>query len=257
MRPSDAKSKDTQFGCKLPQRMKPYDPKLESFVDHVNFGPKDPCTWIVYPAGCAGDLLASVVNFHYIETGAKFMGLKPNGQVMFRSSDMKIPMHKKNIEFDDKFFFGIADALASRHLNWSLMDNFIFANHYYQDHQIRHILNTFVNCKIIRLLPKTVYEKAIIDWLADFKNKSVTQTFELPALANEIIPWSDIVDARVLTVFFGDFVNVDKFSSMYQAIQQHLDFAGPMITYDFVKFWIDNQSLIIRDHIIKASSREF
>lgn len=231
-----------------------YNPALEHFVDGMDFGPSQPCTWIVYPAGCAGDLLASIVNFHYIETGARFKGIADNGRVIFRSSDMKISnlrMQDNVLKFDDQFFYDIADSLSTRQLNWSKMDHFIFANHCYTDKYIPMILDTFVNCKIIRLLPKTFREQAIVHWMRAFKNTSRgAAPFVLPSNADtNLTPQTQWSDPRVLTVFLGDFISRNRFQTTYQAIQHHQGFAGPMITYDFVQFWIGQQHAEIQEQI--------
>lgn len=231
-----------------------YNPKLEQFVDKVDFGPNDSCVWIVYPPGCAGDLLASIVNFHYIETGARFKGITNTGRVIFRSSDMKLSnkkMQRNELQFDSPFFWDVAESLSARNLNWSLMDNFIFSNHGYADNYIQMILDTFTNCKIIRMLPRTYRDREIVQWMHKFKNSfQVATTFVLPDNADDTLPstthWDD---PRVLTVFFSDLVNQKKFAIMYQSIQQHLNFPGPMIAYDFVKYWIDCQHPKIREHI--------
>jgi len=231
-----------------------YNPVLEDFVDGVDFGPNNPCTWVVYPPGCAGDLLASIVNFHYVETGARFKGIASNGRVIFRSSDMKLSnqrMQSNTLKFDNQFFYDVADSLSARHLNWSKMDNFIFANHCYTDNYIQMILDAFSNCKIIRLLPRTHRAQEIVRWMNRFKNSSSgATTLVLPNNADDKLPpqthWDD---PRLLTVFFDDFINQKNFASMYQHIQTHLTFAGPMITYDFVKFWIDHQHPEVQRHI--------
>ena len=68
-----------------------YNEKLESrnFVDNVNFTKNDECIWIVYPPGASGDLLASIINRHYISTGCDYFGIDDRGQVIFRPSDYK------------------------------------------------------------------------------------------------------------------------------------------------------------------------
>ena len=87
-----------------------YNPAIDTFVDGRNFGPEDPCTWIVYPPGCAGDLLASIVNFHYVESGVKFKGINHKGQVIFKGSDQKsveTRLQKNTLNFDDQFFYDL------------------------------------------------------------------------------------------------------------------------------------------------------
>lgn len=84
-----------------------HNPNLDIFVDSVDFGPDDRCVWIVYPSGGAGDLLASIINFHYAETGARFKGINKKGQVIFEASDNKHTnklLQVDQLRFDDQFF---------------------------------------------------------------------------------------------------------------------------------------------------------
>jgi len=37
-----------------------YQSKFENFINGVDFTAADPCIWVVYPVGAAGDLLASI-----------------------------------------------------------------------------------------------------------------------------------------------------------------------------------------------------
>jgi len=59
-----------------------YQSKFENFINGVDFTAADPCIWVVYPVGAAGDLLASIVNFHYGVTGCYYFGLTNRGQVI-------------------------------------------------------------------------------------------------------------------------------------------------------------------------------
>lgn len=235
-----------------------YNPNIDIFVDGVDFGPDDLCTWIVYPCGGAGDLLASIINFHYAETGAKFKGINDRGQVIFKASDHKYTnklFQANQLSFDNQFFYKIADILSSESTNWSKMDRLVFSNHLYQDQHTQMILDTFKNCKIIRLLPKTNGEQAVIEWLGKFKNSDsdLVPQFVMPGdHTKEITYTNTISDSRMLTVFFKDFINSTKFGSTYQTIQSHLGFPGPMITYDFIKFWIDRQHPTVRSHLVES-----
>jgi len=65
----------------------------------------------------------------------------------------------------------------------------------------------------------------------------------------EITYANTISDSRLLTVFFKDVINSAKFKSTYQLIQTHLGFPGPLITYDFIQFWVDQQPLQIQSYI--------
>jgi hypothetical protein len=234
-----------------------YNPNIEIFVDGVDFGPDDRCTWIVYPPGGAGDLLASIINFHYVETGAKFKGINHRGKVIFESSDQKHInklLQINQLRFDNQFFYDIADILSSKSTNWSKMDCLLFSNHLYRDHHVQMILDAFENCKIIRFLPKTHGDQALIEWLGEFKNSvpDGVPKFVMPGDCDKEITYKNIVDSRLLTVFFNDFINSTKFKSTYQTIQSHLGFPGPMVTYDFIKFWIDQQPSMIRSYITQC-----
>lgn len=234
-----------------------YNPDLENFVDGVNFDAGKPCVWVVYPPGCAGDLLASIINFHYIETGAKFRGINGQGQVIFRSSDQKYSnqlFKRRQLTFDDAFFFKIDDILSSINLNWSKMDQFIFSNHCYSEIDIRHVLSTFKNCKIIRLLPKTQHEQKLVEWLAQFKNKQIVLNFPTLDSVDSLLNWPEIQDHRVLTVYFSDLISSSKFDSMYTSVLSHLDIGSSLVRYDFVQDWITRQHPKIQECIVRLTS---
>ena len=57
--------------------IKKYNPKVEpqNWQDGVDFSYTDPCIFVVYPAGASGDLLASIVNSHYLSTGSDYFGI--------------------------------------------------------------------------------------------------------------------------------------------------------------------------------------
>lgn len=232
-----------------------YNPSLENFVDGVEFGPQSPCVWVVYPAGCAGDLLSSIINFHYTETGARYRGITSKGQVIFRPSDMKYTNHYKNPTINQQFFYDINAALGNINLNVSKMDQFIFSNHWHDASRLQTVLSTFPNCKIIRLLPRTTFEHSVITWLSQFKNTHPgNQEFVPVQVDTEIDYRSTISDSRILTVYFGDLIHKVKFKLLYQSITQHLNLPGPMIDYSFIQFWIDNQHPTIQDHIKRLAT---
>jgi len=232
-----------------------YDPSLEHFVDGVEFNPQSSCVWIVYPAGCAGDLLSSIVNFHYAETGAKYRGITAKGQVIFRPSDMKYTNHRKNFAIDQQFFYDINTALGAVNLNVSKMDQFIFSNHWYSEYRLQSVLNTFPNCKIIRLLPRTTFEQSVTTWLSQFKNTDIGD-HQLEPIQDNVELGHQLItnDPRILTVYFGDLIHREKFKSMYHSIRQHLNLPGPMIDYSFIQFWIDNQHPTIQQHIKRLAT---
>jgi len=233
-----------------------YNPDLENFVDGINFDADKSCIWVVYPPGCAGDLLAAIINFHYVETGAKFRGISDRGRVIFRSSDQKYSNQLANqgqLTFNDAFFFKIADTLSSINLNWSKMDQFIFSNHCYSESDVQHVLDTFEHCKIIRLLPKTQHEQKIVKWLAQFKNQNIEPDF--PTLDFDDCPlnWPEVQDCRVLTVYFSDLVRLDKFDLTYSLILSHLNIGSSLVRHNFVQYWVDQQHPKIQEYIVRLT----
>lgn len=240
-----------------------FDPTLENFVDGVDFSANDCCTWVVYPPGCAGDLLASILNFHYVQTGAKFKGITEKGQIIFRPSDMKYTNQLQYLQqvndkiFNDQFFFKIADCLSTQHLNWSKMDHFIFSNHWVSDRYVNLVLKSFSNAKIIKLLPQTIGEASVTRWLGNYKNEpNYNRPFLIPMNADQPLPdVCNVCDDRILTIYFGDFINKKKFNSVYQQIQKHQGFCGSLITYDFIQFWLGKQHTSAKDYLLDIAER--
>ena len=231
-----------------------FDSTLENFVDGVDFTADDPCIWIVYPGGAAGDMLASIVNFHYVNTGSRFYGINKSGQVIFRSSDSKISNNLSTIgqfEITDDFFYEIATRLGEKNLNYSLLDQFIFANHAYREDAVNKVLNNFKNCSIIRILPRTWLESETIGWMSSYKN--LNSQIKLPDLDGpDLGGYSDTVtDSRLLNVYFGELLSPSGFEKAYTRIVQHLGLPGKLVRYDFVQYWLDQQSKLIQPALKK------
>jgi hypothetical protein len=53
-----------------------------TFVDGIDFSADDPCIFVVYPAGCAGDLLISIIDKHFARTGCEYYGINNKGRVI-------------------------------------------------------------------------------------------------------------------------------------------------------------------------------
>lgn len=146
---------------------------LESrnFVDGVDFTRNDPCIFVVYPSGAAGDLLISIIDKHYLRTGCEYYGIADNGRVhMFTTDYESIDLHN-HYEFDDQWFYNLADNLGNRNLNYSLLDQVIFGCHMYQESQVQYILDTFPNAKIVRIMPVDSTGNQLLKWLASYKLK--------------------------------------------------------------------------------------
>lgn len=232
-----------------------YNSNLETFRDFVDFDADSPCVWVVYPAGGAGDLLASLINFHYIETGAKFYGITHTGQVVFRPSDQKLTNIKyinlkngKLLDISSQFFFDIAEELSKLNISYSKFDQFLFSNHAFHRCSIEKILTTFSGSKIIRILPNSEDEYRVCKWMYYYKNcNKVTNIEEI----NEAYYQDKLLDPRVLEISMVDFVDPTKFESTYEKILLHLDLKIPLVRYNFIKFWLDQQHPIAKTHITK------
>jgi hypothetical protein len=233
-----------------------YNPELEQFRDFVEFGPDSPCIWVVYPAGCAGDLVASTINFHYADTAAKFKGVTPQGQVIFRPSDQKISnlYHQQSdvLTFDQQFFFDIAEKLSNTHTHYSKLDQFIFSAHAFSPDNVHSILNKFSRAKIIRILPKNEYQDRVRKWLALYKNNGVTTQFDqvtATGVSMSVLP--PISHVRLLDIGLSDFLDPKQFDATYLKILSHLNLEFPLIRYDFVQYWLDRQDSYIKPFIAK------
>ena len=140
--------------------------------------------------------------------------------------------------------------LSVINLNWSKMDQFIFSNHCYSDHDLTQILGTFKNCKIIRLLPSTLNEQKIINWLACLKNSNVATS--VPRFdADSSVDYKQYSDQRILTIYFGNLMRSKTFESTYQSVLDHLGLPCAAVSYEFVKFWISKQDARIQECILR------
>jgi len=226
-----------------------YNSKFENFIDCVDFTSQDPCVWIVYPPGAAGDLLASIVNFHYGRTACYYFGITKAGQVIFRPTDSKLSNLKylsdNTLNLNQNFINDVNSEIGKKNVNYSLLDQVIFSNHAYEDQQVNSILNFFPKAKIIRIVPKNTLEQQIINWLASQKNKATINKFETSA-TNNAIAQTEITDSRLLDISLGSIVNHQSFEKTYNNIINHLDLEYKLIRFDFVQHWLDCQHTEIK-----------
>lgn len=237
-----------------------YDQNLEIYRD-TPFTRFDPCIWVVYEAGAAGDLLSSMINMHYFKTGAKFFGIKENGQMVFRPSDNKNSnkLHEKSIPlFDEmiaeKISYGVNDALSEDHLNYSRVDQIIFSNHLRRPHHLKGILTYFPQAKIVKIVPGNNLEKKIINWLAEYKNHNRQLTIELESGDLTPISENEVIDERLLTVEFGNIFTEESFEKEYDKVLTFLDLPFKLVRFNYIEFWIENQHPYIRDWLRKERS---
>lgn len=235
-----------------------YNKKLESenFVDGIIFTRNDPCIWNVYPPGAAGDLLSSIINVHYGRTASQYLGINDRGQVIFRPSDMKITNIKSQSNqtlFDDQYFFDLASAMAERHMNYSLCDQFIFSCHLHQDQDIRMILETFAKAKIIRTYFTDSHGKELANYMAKWKND---QNWIEPCLGiNQKSDIKTIQHPNVLNVPFGAIFVQQSYYEWYDQIIEFLGLNGRLICYDYIKYYISKQHPKIKNMLLEYGQR--
>lgn len=223
-----------------------YDESKNTFQDQVDFGPNDPCVWVVYPAGGAGDLLATIIHHHYANSGSSFRGIDDTGAVKFFGTDNKLVntlMHKNKLLFDDQFFYNISKHLGNHNYNYSMLDQVIFSAHCNNHFYVNLILQKFSQAKVIRISPGSLYEQAVIKWLSDYKNLNKLSNF-VPASVDPIQVVAQ--GPRVLDIAFGQLINPAQFESTYSKVVELLGLPGKLIRYDFVQYWLDHQHPQIR-----------
>jgi len=221
---------------------------LESrnFIDGVDFTRNDPCIFVVYPAGAAGDLLISIIDKHYLRTGCEYYGISDTGRVHMFTADYESMDLYNQYEFNNKWFYDLADNLSNRNLNYSLLDQIIFGCHMYQESQIKYILNTFPQCKIIRIAPVDNEGQELISFLKNFKlgGSSTYKDENMPV---------KFVDDRVLTLPFGGLFNEESYYKWYDNIIDFLNLNGRLICFDYVKYYLSKQSESIRNKLADYS----
>jgi hypothetical protein len=223
---------------------------LESrnFIDGVNFTKDDPCIFVTYPAGAAGDLLISIIDKHYIRTGCEYYGIADNGRVhMFTADYESMDLHK-NYEFNNQWFWDLAENLGNRNLNYSLLDQVIFGCHMYNPEQTQYILDTFPNAKIININAIDKKGNDLLTFLRNFKLRGQAATnsavYQIP---------DKLIHERVLNLPFGFMFNEESYNKYYQQIIDFLDLNGRLICFDYIKYYLSKQHPEIRDKLVEYS----
>ena len=234
-----------------------YNLKFERLVDGIEFTAEDPCIWVVYPPGAAGDLLASLINFHFINTGSKYFGIADRGQVIFRPSDGKIINQKylkgNDVLLDNQFLHDVNTELGNKNLNYGMLDQIIFSSHSYKNSHVKQIKNFFPKSKIIRLMPGDMQEQNLAYWMGVYKNQNIlidyttTKKFLFDRVPKHIHDY-------VLDINLTDIINKTKFEITYDKIIEFLNLPCKLIRFDFIEYWISNQHPTIRPILQKLGN---
>lgn len=241
---------------------------LESrnFVDGVDFTRNDPCIFVVYPAGAAGDLLVSIIDKHYLRTGCEYYGIGDTGKVHLRSTDYDTIDQFRKYKFDDQWFYDLAEKLGERNLNYSLLDQVIFACHMYKDEQVESILDTFPNGKVIRILPFDNQASEIIDSLRSLKLQEKNTEDEpvfvvdryhesLASVQESLIHMSSVKHKRLLDIPFGSIFSEQNYYKYYDKIIDFLNLNGRLICYDYIQYYLSKQQPDLRELLVEYSKK--
>ena len=247
-----------------------------NFVDGVDFTAEDPCIFVLFPPGAGGDLLTSIIDKHYLRTGCEYYGIDDTGRVHFISSDFKmidfsandydgrftVQMQHLNedvvttrptsqtdtqtFEFNQEFFWKLAESLGKRQMNYSLIDQMIFACHQCFDHQVQCILDTFPQAQIIRLTPRDSTGTQIIF-------DQITHKVNPEAIIKETPSYYQFKHDRVLELAFGTMFNEQSYYETYSKVIDFLNLKGRLIHWDYVQYYLSKQKPGMAQRLIDYS----
>jgi hypothetical protein len=227
---------------------------LESrnFVDGKDFTRDDPCIFVVYPPGAAGDLLISIIDKHYLRTGCEYYGIDNNGRVHIFTTDYESMDLHRHYEFNNQWFYDLATNLGNRNLNYSLLDQVIFGCHMYQESQVQYILDTFPHAKIISIMPTDQTGFKLIKWLSAYKLKNTAQPVPDISTVKKFAP-SEITHQRVFNLPFGSLFNEESYYKQYDSIIKFLNLNGRLICFDYIKYYLSMQNQLIQSALVNYS----
>lgn len=223
-----------------------HNPQLESrnYVDGLVFTRSDPCVWIVYPPGAAGDLLISILNQHYLRTGCEYYGIDDRGRTMIYTTDYEMIdlalKEKQTVDFDDQWFYNFSDQLGQRNLTYSMLDQVIFGCHMWQAQDIQKILDNFSQARVINIYARDRHGQSIIKNIAKFKLQSQAPS-DIANFDNQPFQPNIVDHQRVLNVPFGLLFDRSSYDKCYADIRQFLSLPAPLICFEYVEFWLSKQ----------------
>lgn len=232
-----------------------YNSGLESrnYIDGLIFTRDDPCIWVVYPPGAAGDLLISIVDKHYLRTGCEYYGINDRGRVMLYTADYEMIdislENEQSIKFNDQWFYDFEDQLNNRNLTYSMLDQVIFGCHLYRPQDIQHILDNFSQALIINIHAKDSLGNSILKNMRKFKLKSQDPAEILIEYQDTEYQPNIINHQRVLNVPFGFLFNRSSYDRYYAEIRKFLELPGPLICFEYIEFYLSKQNELIQTQL--------
>lgn len=234
-----------------------YNPMLENFEQYMGPFTRDSrCVWVVYLGGAMGDLIAAIINFHYVRTGTNFFGITDSGQSILRSVDQKIVnthlLKTNTVEIDRLLFDSVNQTLSTQNINYSLTDQIVLANHACSDASVERIIDTFPLAQVIRILPDNEIEQKAAMWMANYKNNNrITELHD----QIKLVYTKNFSHERLIDFAMRDFLNPKLFEISYDRIIKQLGLPCKLIRYDLIQFWLDKQHVTVRpllDRIVTA-----
>lgn len=232
-----------------------HNPSLEpgNHISGLIFTCNDPCVWVVYPGGAAGDLLISILDKHYLRTGCEYYGINDQGRVMLYTTDYemidKALETNQPIEFTDQWFHDFSGQLGNRNITYGMLDQVIIGCHLYRPQDIEKILDAFGQARIINIYTKDSLGKSIVQNMAKVK-LDCADPAEITDETNDSDYTPDIVqDDRVLNVPFGFLFNRDSYDRYYADIRKFLGLAGPLICFEYIEFYLSKQHALIQHQL--------
>jgi len=219
---------------------------------HINtksqkqFTRNDSCVWIVYPPGAGGDMLSSIINKHYSNTGTKDFGINDVGQVMIVQTDGKIVNIKYNNENDvacnESLVNDTNRQISNNNSDYSKLDMVLFCNHAWQDNKVKKILEYFPKSKIIRIVVQNKKDNDLVTTLKNAKHNYISNSDH----TNN----NTLEHERLLNIPFSQIWKKDTFDFWYDMIIKHLDLPFKLIRFDYVDFWIEKHNDAIKKDLL-------
>ena len=216
-----------------------------NFSDKIQFDLDKPCIFVVYPPGASGDLLASIIDSHYLNTTSDYFGINETGQVIFRPSDYKITNEcPSNLLFSNQWVYDIRESLSNRNKSYSNTDQMIFSNHLYSNKDIKTILRNLPQAKIIKIYSDNNYEDCLINYQKELKNRNNELDIKFPNYVSYGIKYNNT--SRILHVPYGSIFDEERFENIYSSIVNFLNLNGKLIRFDFIKYYKSKQTLLFQ-----------
>ncbi len=230
------------------------------------FSRESPVVLVLYHPGAGGDLLSSIIRYHYKKTLTGVDDINERGKASFLGSDSRlldIAVEKCNFNitteslqelvFTDQLIADIDQIIAERGESFIGVDTLLIDSHLFNDESVIEVQKFFTNSKIIRITI-TTEDREIINLLSDIKilddedvpeliKKSILRTAD--AYGTEIQP--SVKNTNIFDFRFSAFFNKEEFEEEYSKLVNFLELPYKIVNYDFIQYWISKHPQEMRD----------